>query len=46
MKEMTTPIKVEEQRKATEQKIKKELIIETKEKKEITISSRDIEYFD
>lgn len=48
MKEMTTPIKVDEPKKVvtefSEYKKKKE--IENSEKKETIISSRDVEYFD
>ena len=42
MKEMTTPIKVE----VEESRVKKEPAKEVKERKEIIISTRDVEYFD
>lgn len=49
MKEMTTPIKIDEPKKIipefSEYKIKKEPI-KDKERKETIISSRDVEYFD
>ena len=52
MKEMTTPIKVEEPKSTitefSEYKVKKEIKkeVEDEERKETIISSRDVEYFD
>ena len=43
MKEMTTPIKVDEPKKI---EVKKERAYENEERKETVISSRDVEYFD
>lgn len=50
MKEMTTPIKVDEPKKVitefSEYKKKKEKVEDLQERKETIISSRDVEYFD
>lgn len=50
MKEMTTPIKVDEPKKIitefSEYKKKKEPVNDYEERKETVISSRDVEYFD
>ena len=50
MKEMTTPIKIDEPKKIitefSEYKKKKEPVNDYEERKETVISSRDVEYFD
>lgn len=50
MKEMTTPIKMEEPKKVvtefSEYRVKKEIKKEQEERKETVISSRDVEYFE
>jgi len=50
MKDMTTPIKVEEPKRImtefSEYKKKKEIAEDFEERKETIISSRDVEYFD